>query len=325
MEPKSINSLMKYMRKEKNIDISGGTQKRMLRSMGYFHGYKGYRYCNSPNSLLPYSSFSQIQSVYDFDMKLKMIFYPRIMFVETAIKNYSLEIILQEAGSSRFADIYALVMDDYKRNAKGTGKFRSKIIERMLVRNTVYSNISREYGKNNIIKHYYDSDRPVPIWAIFEILSLGEFGNLFKCLNQSTRKKISASIGINSGFDADGRLIEKMVFVIKDLRNSVAHNNTIFDTRFKSHKISAHLCNYISSETSISNVSFDTMVDYLILIVYIMKILKHSKTELKLFINQFTEACEILRKQVPMNIYSRIVYTDTRRKLNELREFLKNT
>ena len=88
---------MAHMRDEKNIEIKGSSQKRKLRNMGYFHGYKGYRYCNSPDNKLPYDNFNQIQAVYDFDMKLKTIFYSRIMFVETAIKNYSLEVIIDEA------------------------------------------------------------------------------------------------------------------------------------------------------------------------------------------------------------------------------------
>ena len=35
---------MAYMRNEKCIDINGSVQKRKLRYIGYFHGYKGYRY-----------------------------------------------------------------------------------------------------------------------------------------------------------------------------------------------------------------------------------------------------------------------------------------
>ncbi|MBQ5563130.1 MAG: Abi family protein [Clostridia bacterium] len=322
MKPKSVNALMAHMRDEKNIEIKGSSQKRKLRNMGYFHGYKGYRYCNSPDNKLPYDNFNQIQAVYDFDMKLKTIFYSRIMFVETAIKNYSLEVIIDEAKSSRFADIYATIMNDYRSHSVGSRNYKAAINERMNVRNRIYSNISRDYGKNNIINYYYDSNRTVPIWAIFEILSLGEFGKFIKCLNQPTRVKISQSIGLNASMDTNGRLVERIVFVMKDLRNSVAHNNMIFDTRFKSNNIGQDLCNYISSETGISGITFKTIVDYLILIAYVMKILKCNKTEIMMFIHQFEEACEDFRKKVPVNIYSKIVYTDTRKKLNVLENSL---
>ena len=41
---KSINSLMAHLRDEKLIDIRGSLHKRKLRNLGYYHGYKGYRF-----------------------------------------------------------------------------------------------------------------------------------------------------------------------------------------------------------------------------------------------------------------------------------------
>ena len=39
-KPKSINALMGYMRDVKGINIKGSNDKKKLRYMGYFHGYK---------------------------------------------------------------------------------------------------------------------------------------------------------------------------------------------------------------------------------------------------------------------------------------------
>lgn len=322
MKPKSINSLMAYMRDEKGVYIKGSLQKRKLRAMGYFHGYKGYRYCNTPNNLFSYQSFNELQAVYDFDMKLKSMFYPQIMFIETAIKNYSLEVILNEAGSSRFADVYNKLLNDYKRHSVGSDYYNRAISKRMSVRNKVYSNISRDYEKNNIIKHYYDSDRPVPMWAIFEILSLGEFGNFYACLNDSTRKKISKSLGIDESFDTNGRMIQFIVSTLKDLRNSVAHNNTVFDTRFNKVSINNSISNYISAKIGITNLTFDTIIDYVILIAFVLNLLQCNKGEILAFIRQFEGLCNNLRKQVPTNIYAKIVHTDCRVKLNVLKKYL---
>lgn len=77
---------MAYMRNEKCIDINGSVQKRKLRYIGYFHGYKGYRYFYNPSRRITYTKFNEIQAVYDFDMKLKTILYPQVMFLETALK-----------------------------------------------------------------------------------------------------------------------------------------------------------------------------------------------------------------------------------------------
>ncbi len=322
MNPKSINALMAYMRDEKHIKINGSTQKRKLRCMGYYHGYKGYRYCNTPTSLLSYNNFNELQAVYDFDMKLKSILYPQIMFLETTLKNYALEAILDGSHSNRFADVYSKLMDDYKSYNVGSSDYKKAVTKRMGVRNKIYSVISRDYGRNNIINHYYDKDQPVPIWAIFELLSLGEFANFISCLNLIIRKNISHNVGIKSSVDTDGKMVEKIVYTLKDLRNSVAHNNTVFDTRFQTSHVNNRISDYISTETRIVNVTFKSIVDYIILISFVMSLLKCNKTEILAFIRQFEEACEGLRKSIPMNIYSKIIYTDTRGKLSALKNYL---
>ena len=322
MNPKSINALMSYMRDVKNIHISGSLQKKKLRYIGYFHGYKGYRYCNSPSSLLLYNDFNELQAVYDFDMQMKSVLYPQIMFLETALKNYALEVILDNVKSNRFADVYSTLMNDYKSYSVGSNDYKKAISKRMAVRNKIYGNISRDYGKNNIIIHYYDKDEPVPIWAIFEIISLGEFGNLISCLNTNIRQSISSSIGINKGIDADGKMTGIIVFCLKDLRNAIAHNNTIFDTRFKTGSINTRIAKYLSSEIRIDNINFNSIVDYVILISFMLKLFKRNKSEILAFIQQFINAYETLRKNVPINIFSRIIYTDTKKKLDALKNFL---
>ena len=139
MEPKSINALMAVMRNEKGININGSLQKRKLRYMGYFHGYKGYRYCNNPSSLLPFSNFNELQSVYDFDMKVKAVLYPQIMFLETSLKNYALEDILALCNSDSFADVYAQLLNDYRSYPVNSEPYKKAIRKRMDLRNKVYS------------------------------------------------------------------------------------------------------------------------------------------------------------------------------------------
>ena len=322
MKSKSINALMSYMRDVKKIQISGSLQKKKLRYIGYFHGYKGYRYCNSPSSLLHYKDFNELQAVYDFDMQIKSILYPQIMFLETALKNYALEIILDNVKSNRFADVYSTLMNDYKSYPVGSNDYKKSISKRMAVRNKIYGNISRDYGKNNIIIHYYNKDKPVPIWAIFEIISLGEFGNLISCLNKDIRQSISSSIGIDRSVDADGKITGMIVFSLKDLRNAIAHNNTIFDTRFKTGSINTRIAKYLSSEIGIHNINFNSIVDYVILISFMLKLFKRNKSEILFFVQQFINAYEVLRKSVPISIFSRIIYTDTKKKLETLKKIL---
>lgn len=321
-KPKSINSLMAYMRDVKNVDIKGSTDKKKLRYMGYFHGYKGYRYYNRPTNLYSFRSFDEIQAIYDFDMSIKTMFYPEIMFLETALKNYVLEVVIDETQSKRFADIYAKVLTDYKSYSIASKEYKKSIGKRMNLRNKVYSLISRDYGKRFIVNHFYDKDQPIPIWAIFELISLGEFGVFLDCLNQKVSKKISKSVGIKNSYDGDGKLLPLIVYTLKDLRNAVAHNNTLFDTRFKTGKVNQRIAKCISAETGITNITFDSIVDYVILIAYMMKLLECPKTKVQSFIRRFEKCYDELRGKVTTSIFNTIVYTDTRNKLALLKKFL---
>ena len=321
-KPKSINALMAYMRDVKGIKISGSGDKKKLRYMGYFHGYKGYRYHNNPANTYAFNSFDEVQAIYDFDMAIKTMFYPEIMFLETTFKNYVLEVILEESKSKRFADIYAKVLTDYKAYPIGSNEYKKAINKRMNLRNKVYSLISRDYGKRFIVNHYYDKDQPLPIWAIFELISLGEFGTLVDCLELNTGKKVSRSVGIKVTYDRDGKLLPLIVYALKDLRNAVAHNNTIFDTRFKTSKVNLRIAKCISAETGINNITFESIVDYVILISFMMKLLECPKKKILAFIRLFEKNCEELRGKVSTSIFNTIVYTDTRNKLNLLKKYL---
>ena len=321
-KPKSINSLMAYMRDVKNVDIKGSTDKKKLRYMGYFHGYKGYRYYNRPTNLSSFRSFDKIQAIYDFDMSIRTMFYPEIMFLETALKNYVLEVVIDETQSKRFADIYAKVLTDYKSYSIASKEYKKSIGKRMNLRNKVYSLISRDYGKRFIVNHFYDKDQPLPIWAIFELISLGEFGVFLDCLNQKVSKKISKTVGIKNSYDGDGKLLPLIVYTLKDLRNAVAHNNTLFDTRFKTGKVNQRIAKCISAETGITNITFNSIVDYVILIAYMMKLLECPKTKVQSFIRRFEKCCDELRGKVTTSIFNTIVYTDTRNKLALLKKFL---
>ncbi len=322
MKPKSINALMANMRNNKGININGSTQKKKLRYMGYFHGYKGYRYCRLPNNRMPFNDFNELQAIYDFDMRIKTILYPAIMFIETALKNYALECVVSNSKSEKFADVFANSLTHYKSFPVGNSKFKEAMKKRLELRNHIYSTISREYRKD-LVYHYYDKDESVPIWAIFELMTLGEFGTFVSCMDDTLKKSFSKEIGVKSSFDPDGKIPEIYIFAIKDLRNAVAHNGIIFDTRFKTASISSRISAYIQNETSIKGIAFDTILDYLVLIIVIMKGLRNSKPILIALVNDFEREYESLRKKIPVPLFNQIAYTNTRSVLNLLKKYIK--
>ncbi|MHB1483543.1 MAG: Abi family protein [Saccharofermentanales bacterium] len=322
-KPKSTNGLMKYLRDKKNISISGSSHKRNLRNIGYYHGYKGYRYITNQSIKIPYTDFNELLTIYNFDMKVKSLIYPHIMFIETALKNYVLEILVEEAKSENFSVIYSEILDDYK-SITNKAKKDEAVRKRLNLRDHVYSVLTRDYSsKNKIVHHFYQRDKNVPIWAIFERISLGEFANLVSCMNLNARLKVSTNLGLNPGCDTDKKLTQCIIFAIKDLRNSIAHNDIIFDTRFKSGDIKSSVSECVSRSSKIKNITFGSITDYIILITYLLRLFHVSKTELNRFITDFESITQLLMNHVPQPIFSQIIYTDTKVKMQQLKNFVK--
>lgn len=169
---------------------------------------------------------------------------------------------------------------------------------------------------------FYHKDMSVPIWAIFEVLTLGEFGTFFTCLKYSVRRAVSIQLGLHQATDSDAFLTKKIIFAIKELRNAVAHNDVVFDTRFARSNVDGALSTCLEIQTGIRNITFKSITDYIILVAYLLKRFGVPKGEIKRFISEFQDAIETLRKRVPIRVFTKIVLTDTRNKLQGLQKFI---
>lgn len=323
MQVKTTNALMKYLREQHNIIIDGSKDKKNLKNIGYYHGYKGYRYIKNPQNRITFSIFDEIVSIVDFDTKLKSLLYSQIMQIETISKNYVLQILVEEYRTDNFNDIYELGMTDY-RNSKNINDYKIKMSHRLKVQNSIYSSLSRSYTNGNkIVSHFYSKDKYVPIWGIFEIITLGTFADLIKSLEYKVRLKISKEMGINKAYDTKALFPEKIMYIIKSLRNSIAHNDVIFDVRFKDNNVATSLCDFLKNETGCNNIDFSTITDYIILIAFLLKNYGITKSEINRFINDFEKIIEEFRSKIDISIYNQIIYTDTKKKLSNLKNYVK--
>ena len=225
MTYKSIDGLMRHLRNN-GIAISGTPQKRKLMNTGYFHGYKGYRFFRDPSNRLPFISYDEVYATIEYDSKLKALFYSKVMFIETAVKNIALECILNKTGSENIQDMYDRAISGY-RNAPpdaDENKKRKLQKEKLQLQKNIQNLLVSEYGKGNRkITHFYNhmSYNDVPIWALVEIMMLGDFAQLLSCLTIETREDISRKLGIELRDDTYRELIYNYLYMIKDLRNAI--------------------------------------------------------------------------------------------------------
>ncbi|AOY06798.1 Abi family protein [Bacillus subtilis] len=320
---KTTNGLMRHLRETHGISVNGSKHKKELLNMGYYHGYKGYRFIRQSTNRIPYNNFDEIAAVYQFDLNLKALFYPNIMLIETALKNYTLETLIK-LGPVDFEYIFSHLLNDYKKHPVGSQDYTKKMKNRLNLRNKINSAIAYNYSDQKaVIQHFFHTNKPMPLWAIFEVISLGEFGFFLQCLNQTTRIEIAKDLGMHTtSHNQDGRIVEQIIFLIKELRNSVAHNSVVFDCRFRKSNPPSRLKSYLQSETRISNIQFDNIVDYFIIVIFILKKLGITKTELKRLIRNFHEESEQLRNNIPVSVHTSIMGSDLKNKIKQLKNYI---
>ena len=317
--PKTLNSLMKHLR-DSGIDINGSTQKRRLKNIGYYHGYKGYRFAGTAANRLPLTDFSQVAALYDLDTQLKALFYPRVMSIETALKNYTLEAVLKDAGSEVFEDIWRKSLTDYRSYTNRA--YRKAWETRQRLRSEIDGIIYGHRGRD-VIGHFRDADKDIPIWAIFEVMTPGNFGSFYDCLDRRVKTEMVRDLGMPTNLDSEQRLKE-IVFALKDFRNAIAHNGVVLDVRFQSGSINTGVTQLIKQETGVGRVDFTDVTDYVVLLVYLMRRMGFTKTECKQFVAGYETIIEHFRAELPFNVYSRIIKTTARGKLTALRHFVSN-
>lgn len=307
----TYDSLMRHMRKS-GVHIAGSSQKRHLRLSGYFHGYKGYRFNKTPTNLIPFDSYSQVRLVIEFDEIVKSILYLPLMQLESAIKSICCDKIVTSIKSDSFSVVFEKALSNNDPLAK------------LRCRDSVYSAMTKRYnGCSRIVPYYYRNDKYIPIWGIIEELTLGELSLLIQTLKPSYKLSISAELGIPEPTNTDGKLLHHFILGVKDLRNAVAHNKVIFDGRYMEFQKRNSISVILESETSISGISFSSVIDDIILVVFLLKNIGFSKTQLYKVISQITLEIDKLYSKFEYSLYKEIIPSDAHAKMEKLKMYIK--
>lgn len=320
-QPKAIDELMVHLIDDCNVQINGDLQKQQLTIYGYYHGYKGYRFYQSKQNRIPYSTFEEVVAVIEYDNNLKSALYSNLMFIETALKNIICAESVTGLNDSTFEEIFRINMHDRMLDVKLQS-------ERLKLRNTVYSKISQQYQSEDnrntqMVRHFINRGEDTPIWVIFEFFYLGELARFFNCLNAAIREEIMRKLNIlDISIDTDRKLISQIIFTLKPLRNAVAHNNIIFDARFKDRRISPVLKLWVQKETGISNISLDSLIDYIIIICCLLKHVDFSTARAKKLLFEYKKQNEILASQIAPSIYETIINDTISAKIEALKAYI---
>lgn len=305
--PKTINGLMKHLRNQNKVNIKGSKQKSQLTTQGYYHGYKGYRFYKTANKRLPINDYEEINQTIIYDSELKNLLFDKIMFIETALKNIALDVIINELHSDNIDILYTKGVTSYKNapayfNNKQKNEAQKDLLS---LQANIQKHIFEAYSKKDPkIIHFFNHKKHkyLPLWAIFEVLTMGNFGYLIKSLTFDLRDKISNRIGIDINIDSNRTILYSFIFTLKDLRNSIAHNGVIYDCRFNRVNHSNSMKKFLCLKTNLNKINFEQFIDYIALISYFLKALKVNNLEIKLFIMSYKEFTNVYLGKVRKTI-----------------------
>lgn len=276
---------------------------------------------------MPFTSYDEIYATIQYDSDLKALLYGKMMYIETAVKNIVLESILVKANSENVQDMFNKVVCGYHNAPVKFSDDQKKRSQqnKLNLQKSIQASLAYAYKKNNPkVTHFYNnhSHSDVPVWALFEIITMGDLGQLLSCLTYSVRDDISKRLGFNVSCDTDRQLIFKYIYTLKDLRNAIAHNAVIFDTRFRNIDPSSAMKECLKIEIGLPYINFKTIGDYIILMCYYMKLLQMSKTELKAFIRDFERLTAEYKDSVNSNVAEIVIHPDLSSRMECLKKFI---
>lgn len=307
--PLSTNALMRHLR-ACGVNIKGSSAKKKLQNVGYYHGYKGYRFARERRNPLPLTDFDQVLNLYAFDMELKTLFYPRIMQIETSLKSCILDAICSDLAERGRPATFDVVCSECLTGAGAKEQYR----ELSYLAQKVAKQSARE--GEPVIRHFTDRSRGVPIWALMETLTLGEFSAIYSCLTDELKDAIYGHLGMpkrshspNAQKKDKTDLLLALLRVLASLRNSVAHNNVILDARFLIRNApSKYVREYLGQEFSIDPVPFSHIADCMLLVVFFTSALGYSKTERKKFVAEYEKILgEFYEHKLPAAVYQKMI------------------
>lgn len=304
---------MRHMRKT-HLSIGGSKDKQNLINYGYFHGYKAYRilYNNGKAENLPFLSFKEMVATMQYDADLKSLLFGKLVFLETAIKNITLIAIMDETKSDSLNAVFDKAIEDYRDCPKEMDERKKKYIQQRKndLRLRIYGRLQESYDHcNKKIVHFFHSPKHdyVPLWAIFDIMMMGDLDFFLQGLKLPIRKKINKALKISSATDTDFRFVGKSITCLRYLRNAIAHNEVIYDVRFRENEAAKNYKNWLKTESGFEEISMAKLTDYIALICIILRRLSVTKTEVNAFLKEYRRITQSYITKVRKEISSLVV------------------
>lgn len=215
-----------------NFDFTNDEFDELI-NLGYFHIFNSFVHKRDRNPNVR-KKLSDYLNIYKSDLQLRDVLFTMILRIENFFKQRMNDTIKKELiNNSELSSHYNNIV-----------KYCIKPKSNKMVKSYFFGSTRHS---NQIVNHYFDNHKDIPVWAHLELFDLGTFLNFLRETTDIGDEPegingIKENFSNESGFltDLGGQFTtnQKALYIttslrlIKDLRNNIAHNQPIIDMRF---------------------------------------------------------------------------------------------
>lgn len=197
----------------------------LLKECSYFSLISGYKalFKKKDGNYKPHTTLKDIYALYEFDHNLRSLFLQYIFAIEIHIKSLMSYAFCTQYGEEQLAYLNTTNYDYTPGNQDDINEMVSKF--KKIIQNS--NSLKQSY-----IVHHRDTYGNVPLWVLLKALTMGSASKMYSYFKQPVKQRVSKEFqGIN-----ENELV-RMVDLLSRFRNVCAHNERLYDYKYRKHDI----------------------------------------------------------------------------------------
>lgn len=213
-----INRKLKFKNEEDAV--------RILEKINYYNLLNPYGklFFKEKDLYLEKAYFEDIYNFYKFDKKLSGLFLVYILHIESSLKTAISHVISAKGSNGHKEESYLDISIFENKNSK-------KTIEEKEDNQKFLDNLKETINNSNkkYIKHNRKKYNNVPFWVLCNEMYFSETIYYYEKLLEKDRNKVSSLMrGQNKDVKLILRQFKSVIYMIRDLRNLIAHDEVVY-------------------------------------------------------------------------------------------------
>lgn len=191
----------------------------LLKKHSYFALVSGYKkpFKRKDGTYQLHTTLDDIYALYSFDNALRNVIFSKILIVEKHIKSVLSYSFCEKYGSSQQAYLNPASYNHTPENQAGISKLVSKL-----------KGIASDPKDYHYIQHQKDVYHNIPLWVMVKALPMGSISKMYSYLPPQIQSQISKEFAC-----VNEEELSRMLDLLSRVRNVCAHNERLFDYRYR--------------------------------------------------------------------------------------------